>query len=752
MRQNRLGTISRGIAALSLWLLATSPGIAWGASASSAIARVSAPAGDSIEAYRNQLVPNVRLSDSELKSLRTNGFVIVPTDQNEMFQLYDASYPFVTSDVMAHTVMVLLRAALNDLDQLVLKPDISAFSRLMAADCLLQSRNLKDARLRDLALRNAAVFSVPAALLSGSDTAVVPLSRPLAASVHAELAQIRDHKALAPSSLFRYREDFTKYAARGRYASTPGLIGYYQAMMYLGRMAFSLKSPDGASQTLLLLDVLRQDPEAYRMWARTDSLLTSLYGDHDDPTFLEASTVAGEVLQKGRPGTFSEIAMDSLKLQAYSQELLRRAKPRILDTDERRGSAGNAQGLRVLGQRFTRPAYVLRKVIRDGAWPPSGLDVASRLLASPKAREILRDRGRAFSQAADSVELRPAGNSLVERWIDAGRALFQVPSGAPGFMQTPMWEEKQINSALGTWVELQHSTVLYSKDANVATLGAHGTPDPTHGYVEPVPDYYLKLKSLTQDLARALEAVDLFARIAEDKARALSAIDGGATASPDSAAQLDRPREDVAEKLMRDYKRSARKRMASIRLERGQFDQLCGILDQLAAISNRELQGDSLAAGDIDFMRSIGGRLAYLAFDRSETRAPRTPMSLVVDVATEPRLGECFEIAVGRPWAIYVALPGSDRASSAGSTPDSGHTAGSGAGRTADSVPTPDSGHTYDSDRTYVCKGAVYSYHEFVRPVTSRLDDDAWKALSADANPPSAWLGTRPSFRISEGP
>ena len=74
--------------------------------------------------------------------------------------------------------------------------------------------------------------------------------------------------------------------------------------------------------------------------------------------------------------------------------------------------------------------------------------------------------------------------------------------------------------------------------------------------------------------------------------------------------------------------------------------------------------------------------------------------------------GECLEVGVGRPFLIYATMK--------------------------------------DAGRTYVCRGAVYSYYEFCQPLDNRLDDGDWRRMSRQfdelQNPP--WIALRPELGI----
>jgi hypothetical protein len=75
----------------------------------------------------------------------------------------------------------------------------------------------------------------------------------------------------------------------------------------------------------------------------------------------------------------------------------------------------------------------------------------------------------------------------------------------PPMMQTDAWKNREINSALGSWAELKHDTVLYTKMAE--GMGGGGPPGspPAPGYVEANPNVFYRLAYIAQAISEGLE-------------------------------------------------------------------------------------------------------------------------------------------------------------------------------------------------------------------------------------------------------
>ncbi len=73
-------------------------------------------------------------------------------------------------------------------------------------------------------------------------------------------------------------------------------------------------------------------------------------------------------------------------------------------------------------------------------------------------------------------------------------------------MQTAAWGYKDLNTALGSWAELKHDTVLYSKAPEGAGGGGPPLSDPAPSYVEPNPEAFYRMAYMAQSLAGGLQA------------------------------------------------------------------------------------------------------------------------------------------------------------------------------------------------------------------------------------------------------
>lgn len=148
---------------------------------------------------------------------------------------------------------------------------------------------------------------------------------------------------------------------------------------------------------------------------------------------------------------------------------------------------------------------------------PRGLDVMA-FFGSKRAKEILKELGdteysdyeKKFSelkQEIDSLSIDDWFQNLYWNWLYVLRSLLgEFGKGYQTFMQTKAWQDKELNTALASWTELRHDTILYVKQSyTMAELGGGEVPPPVVGYVEPLPEFYARLLTLTEMTNKGLK-------------------------------------------------------------------------------------------------------------------------------------------------------------------------------------------------------------------------------------------------------
>jgi hypothetical protein len=201
---------------------------------------------------------------------------------------------------------------------------------------------------------------------------------------------------------------------------------------------------------------------------------------------------------------------------------------------------GKTRGMRLIGQRFVPDSYIFQQLVSpkvagymgDSKERPftaandgmggfyrayvRGLDVMA-ILGSSEAFNILTDEGdtnyqhykeqfNGLKDEFDALNLTDWNRNLYWSWLYTLKGLLQeVPEGYPEFMRTQAWRKHHLCSALASWTQLRHDTILQAKLGGATAPPAARLPVPPPGYVEPVPVFWGRLLSLTRMTSKGLD-------------------------------------------------------------------------------------------------------------------------------------------------------------------------------------------------------------------------------------------------------
>jgi len=470
--------------------------------------------------------------------------------------------------------------------------------------------------------------------------------------VDSELALIQNHGGFDVSPVFHYVEDYSQYVPRGHYVRSEKLKNYFMALMWYGRMTFLLKKDlidlgnpayDAEIQTMqaaLISSAFAQDGNLKDKWDRIYSVTSFYVGISDDLSFYEYLEAMNSVFGSN----FDPNDLNSESTGRLKAKLAEFRAPKIYggtgnceilppySPEQADECLENTKGLRLMGQRFVPDSYVFSNLVgpytkfftgegepftlvESALGPirgfPRGLDIMA-ILGSQRAMAILEASGdtdyelydQAFSELLDefnAFDEAEWNKNLYFSWLNALKSLLDVfGEGYPTFMRSEAWLDKGLVSALASWAELRHDTILYAKQSyTMDAFGDFFVPERVVGYVEPVPRFYNRLLALTSMTRQGLDAMNV----------------------------LDD---------------TSRRRLSNLEL----------LLAQVRDVALKELEGNELSEEDINFINDFPESLEGVL---SEVRKDALKTTVVADVHTDANTGMVLEEGVGYIKLIVAA-------------------------------------------------------------------------------------------------
>lgn len=565
------------------------------------------------------------------EKLVQNGFVVTDSAGNEFFDIYEtnryAMIPnFITVDSLMHTYHLCFDHLLENIEKEYLAEKLKELSVRMAEGSRAQYEALAGSEWEEAAKRNLIFFSVGTKLLDDSFLAEDPIE----AAVSAELAKIGRAEGIELSEVTGKEEDYSQYQPRGHYEGEEALERYFKAMMWYGRIHFEQKEETLDRSALLITKALADDADALRLWKRIYAVTSFFAGTSDDAGVCEYAPVLEEVY--GRELTVKELVGKEQEFADFHKKTEALCVPAINSQPIRDGEENQIPGFRFMGQRFSADAAVMQKLIYSDVGEngtgqkrmlPDVLDVPAAL-GSDTALGLLEASGAAdFAGYSENMEkLRSIfseekdalwTSSLYSGWLNTLRPLLLPKTeGYPVFMQNEEWVKKDLECFAGSYTELKHDTVLYSKQV-MAEMGGGWEEEPDdRGYVQPEPLVYERFAALAEQTKEGLSRFGMLS----------------------AKAQSD-------------------------------LERLKTMSEQLLTISNKELTQEELTKEEYEFIRSYGGYLEHFWYGIAKEKSgadegtyiesAEYPAAVVVDIATDPN-GAVLEAATGQPSMIYVVV------------------------------------------------------------------------------------------------
>ena len=439
----------------------------------------------------------------------------------------------MTSDLYLHSYHLIFDRMMQDIEEKKLFPSVREMSRVLAkaAQNAVDPAPASSPAIHDAALEDLLYFSVAAKLFDPSFVVADAVRADTATLV----ARIQAGEGDLPSRvnfLGPGKEDFTQYKVRGHYAKDEALQRYFRGMMWFGRHNFLLSDNTQTLAAILLPSIVESSGET-RRFETFDGLITYLIGRQDKYTLAGYRSVNQKVFGTPTPG-FKEL---STNLDANLAAFQHRAwadlpAPQIVSVQTGGGLTQQERlrqvaGMKFLGQRYVLDAFILGQLmspsVGSDANPrnlPSALDVMM-LLGSPAATDLQQKAQQEHqwpnydaqvAKLKGSTEGQLAKRStFYEQWLYALKTLFLPTGSKQAFALRQPWQYKSLNTALASWTELKHDTILYAEQAG-AEMGAGEefeippyVPPGPKGYVEPNPAFFQQLVTSINQLLSALK-------------------------------------------------------------------------------------------------------------------------------------------------------------------------------------------------------------------------------------------------------
>lgn len=423
-------------------------------------------------------------SPKQSDKIKKNTLLFIDGGFEQLYDVYETERYYhdvqarpllVTSDSVLDAFYILFSVLYAQVERTELVPALAEFARAgaEAARGKKGGKNLENVFLTGLGL-------------------LKPEIRPtLPPEVNKEIRKVEEASS-KEYSFFGKELDYKDFFIRGKYERDKDLQGYFRALKWFQAFIFDLSKDDDRR--------------------KASGIQSFLSSGEVRPSIEKIYGLYGPIVGESRyytPRNVNDISMTG-PMPAIGHSL-----PWIDQVDK----------YRIFAPVYTLDAHVFDTLVwhggdsLEGRMLAKGLDIMAAF-GSLEARNILvselkENRYKDYERYLDGLTVK-IGNfsreawdsSVYQIWLDTLKILVtDSPEGSPPFTQGKAWKRKQLNAALGSWVNLRYETIAIVEQAGAESgEGGYELLDPgkPRGYVEPNPRFFRRVNDGFRSMATLL--------------------------------------------------------------------------------------------------------------------------------------------------------------------------------------------------------------------------------------------------------
>lgn len=437
----------------------------------------------------------------------SNSYALSRTSSRGMFSLYDENFKqgignYITVDFILTAYSMLIKDVITDMENMEIYP---AFKELVSK----LNKSIEKNKNKEKAYNMASAYLSVIEKLLDPDAVI---KEEVLSSVTKELKAIESHSGVGLSAVTGVKEDFTQYAARGKYANSEASTRYFKAMMYASRMAFYLKESraTGVNSNLadihtgvaiLLSKAIDSNKELMNLYDSINDGLNFFVGKSDD---LGVSDYIDKKLK----------SRQDILLKVKEEKRLPRILSAIVDVSALEKGVSVPEvtaGFRLFGQRFTIDSYAFGQLVYDnvsyykGKGAPFTLSVINgqKVRGFPTVLDIMAALGSEYGRKIIDTLDDSNYDGYDKNFVKVSRTLKEHVSRPENLSNMNLKivyilankdSIMSLNTAVGFWILGKYNASLYSKQSYTAMAKSLFIPPKrTKAYIEPAMDVYLAL-------------------------------------------------------------------------------------------------------------------------------------------------------------------------------------------------------------------------------------------------------------------
>lgn len=457
-----------------------------------------------------------------LEKLKQNNFIITKGNNLQLFHAYEENdyrqIPnFITTDLYLQAFHMYFSYVLKSLEKQHFIPIVETLCQGFHQNAMEVAKQATDPKLKETAEFTATFYAIPYYLLTKKQ---LNIPAKFKEEYEQEIENIYSQTD-GFSTFLSYKDAYFPYSLfkpRGHYTREPRLQTYFRAMMWLQTASFCQEQQEQLNRAIFQAALLNNTKTANgtplkELYQRIYTPLSFLMGEADNLSVMDIS----QILLREKAGNLTA-ALTPACVNSVNYSLIALAKNKNKIKPKIKISCPNK--INFMPQRYLVDNEILQNLTdvtpNSKRSYPKGLDVFAAFHAASAEKLLNEFYNEPHNWNLYTKELNKLKNkfktqkntptTVYNLWMKSLLTLQQIHPSLPGFMQTPEWNYKNLNTALASWAELKHDAILYGEQPMAAECGGAGPPDPiVVGYVEPNLPFWEKMSEILHTTTQVLE-------------------------------------------------------------------------------------------------------------------------------------------------------------------------------------------------------------------------------------------------------
>lgn len=593
-------------------------------------------------------------TNEQKEALIKNHFFIASQNPNstekdmiytKMYNLYEENEyknipNLITTDIALNTYAVFYEGIMEQVENLKLNNSLKKLTNDMYGKSLNAYLSEENEEIKAKLEKITVYFAIPNKILNN---ATIDISENANNLVEEEYQKILAANETSESKTVESTVNYRQFKPRGHYTNSEELKNYFKAMMWYGYIPFALEDSNGKinvenaknAATITYLLFLDEDKTDINLWSEIYETTAIFSGDSDDLTVFDIENMIFEIFGENS----DYIAYYDNKYDKAIEKAIKEMKgPEIQGKIKYTENVATKKCFKFIGQRYTIDGEILQELMFPGGNErpfPSALDVANVFnskiaeeieISQPATIKVLEKYNETTSKLKNkfqNIDDTTWMSNLYNGWLWTLETTLKTenanPENLPQYMRNNEYKLKNLVSFLGSYTELKHSNILYSKQP-CAEKGSGEEIEAFPAYVEPNVELYHKLKWLSENSRQFLVNKNIIHDLSDENLW---------------DAKIDYQEAEII----------------------SGFNALIEIYDLFERVAIAECEGKSISQEDFLFLIQIGGIFEYIEYTFNENAALNMqPSAKIVDIASLLDTGEFLEIGTGFPDIMYLVF------------------------------------------------------------------------------------------------